>query len=344
MREALLWQPLKNDMVQCRLCSHFCRIEPAKRGLCGVRENRSGTLYTLVGNQTASTNMDPIEKKPLFHFLPGTSSLSIGAPGCNFSCDFCQNHSLSQPPRENGIIQSHSVTPQSIVDSALASGARSISYTYSEPTIFFELVLDTSRLAALKGLANVLVTNGFQSPECIKELDPVIHAANVDLKSFTENFYRDYCGGRLKPVLENLVRMLDAGWWVEVTTLVIPGLNDSPSELADIARFISEELGPDVPWHVSRFHPGYRMQDRPSTPVRTLEKAWKIGREAGLHYVYTGNVPGHSGEHTLCPECGEIVVERQGFSTTRTNFGKVPGNCDNCETTLAGVGWEELKV
>jgi pyruvate formate lyase activating enzyme len=280
--------------------------------------------------------MDPIEKKPLFHVLPGTKTLSFATQGCNLKCSFCQNHSLSQV--KPGQVRGCAASPGQIVQAALANGAKSISYTYSEPTIFFELMQDTARLAHQEGLLNVMVSNGFQSNECLDELSDLIDAANIDLKAYTGEFYEEQCGAKLEPVKNNLKRMKDMGWWVEVTTLVIPGLNDGLDELANIAEFITEELGPETPWHVSRFHPDYTLRDRPATPVSSLEAALAAGEKAGLLYVYTGNVPGHGGEHTLCPKCKKKVIERRGFTITGAHLDH--GKCSHCGHLIAGVGLE----
>jgi len=336
MHTALLWKPLDNNRVQCRLCSHFCLIENGETGKCGVRLNKEGALKTLVYERVAALNMDPVEKKPLFHFYPGTQTLSFATMGCNLSCAFCQNYSLSQPPSRGEEIGGRKITPAQLVDAALENNASSISYTYSEPTVFFELMLDTAKLAAGKGLKNIMVSNGYQSPDCLKELGPYLHAANIDLKAFSDVFYQNQCGAKLKPVLSNLKHIRDLGWWLEVTTLIIPNLNDSQAELMNLAGFIADELGVDVPWHVSRFHPDFNMRDRGPTPVKTLETAWDIGRRAGLRYVYTGNVHGHPGEHTLCPGCGKTVIERQGFSILSSNLKN--GACGNCGFAIAGRG------
>ncbi|NJB67487.1 pyruvate formate lyase activating enzyme [Desulfobaculum xiamenense] len=333
MREALLWKAVSGQRVQCRLCSHFCIIDDGARGTCGVRENRGGSLFTLA-DRIAALHIDPVEKKPLFHFLPGTETLSFAAMGCNFSCSWCQNYSLSQPPRTGQSPEGQPAEPQDLVDAALRNGCASISYTYSEPTVFFEIMLDTAKRATQRGLYNIMVSNGFQSPQCLDELAPYINAANIDLKSFSEATYRDHCKARLAPVLDNLRHMMQLGWWVEITTLVIPALNDSDTELTDIASFIAKELGPDVPWHISRFHPDFTMHDRAPTPVTTLERAAAIGRAAGLHYVYTGNVPGHSGENTVCPSCGATAIARRGF----TLLSDPPHDtCPECGAHIPGV-------
>jgi len=338
MHPARLWRRKNGQTLQCRLCSHYCRLEPDEYGTCGVRTNQGGELLTLVYDAVAAMNVDPIEKKPLYHFLPGSQSFSIGTMGCNLSCEFCQNDTLSQYPKTNHRVQGEEVTPEQVVTAAKRYKADSISYTYSEPTIFFELIQDTAALARQHNLKNVLVTNGFMSPECLEELGSLVDAANVDLKAFTDEFYTTSCGARLKPVLQNLKHIRDLGWWLEVTTLIIPGLNDSQQELTELAGFIAQELGPDTPWHISRFHPAYHMLDRPPTPVQTLEEAYRIGKEAGLNFVYLGNVPGHDSSSTICPECGRVVIDRRGFSMGSSHVHH--GKCDHCGAQIPGV-WLE---
>jgi pyruvate formate lyase activating enzyme len=341
--EARLWKPLKEGRVQCRLCSHFCVIKPGARGTCGVRENRprqgEGVLFTLVYGLPAAINVDPVEKKPLYHFLPGTRTFSLGTMGCNMSCSFCQNAQLSQPPRLGQRISGHRAEPAGLVAAALESDCKSLSYTYSEPTVFFELVQDTARLARARGLKNILVTNGFMSPECLDACGPadtgLIQAANVDLKAITEGFYQERCGARLAPVLANLKHMQQLSWWIEVTTLLIPGLNDGSQELADMAAFIATELGPDTPWHLSRFHPDYKLLDRPVTPHETLIKAREAGRAAGLRFVYIGNASGPGFGDTLCPACQALVVNREGFQARVQGLAK--GSCAACGAAIPGV-------
>lgn len=336
MHPARLWKSIENSQdVRCGLCSQYCRIAPGERGFCGVRENVNGELMTHVADMVAAVNMDPVEKKPLYHFHPGTYTMSIGTMGCNISCSFCQNYSLSHPPREGRPIQGRKMTPQDIVSIALENNAHSISYTYSEPTIFFELLLPTAQLAVEKGLKNIIVSNGYQSPECLEEMGPWIHAANIDLKSFRDAFYKEQCQARLKPVLNTLKHVRKLGWWLEVTTLLIPDLNDSYDEMAEMALFIKEELSPQTPWHLSRFHPAYKLMDRSVTPVETLERAWQIGRDAGLEYVYVGNVPGHDGNHTICPHCSRTMIKRRGFFVD-----EMSPVCKECGKELAGEGLE----
>jgi pyruvate formate lyase activating enzyme len=336
VQRAHLWKSLDDNAVNCQLCSHFCRIADCERGLCAVRENRNGSLYTLVYDRIAALNLDPVEKKPLFHFYPGTSTLSFGTMGCNLSCSFCQNSSLSMTPRESGDVRGQKISPEELVEAALSAGAASISYTYSEPTIFFEIMRETAALAQQKGLKNIMVSNGFMSPQCLDELKDLIDAANIDLKAFTEAFYQERCGAKLKPVLDNIIRIHEMGWWLELTTLVIPGLNDSREELSQIARFIAEDVSPEVPWHVSRFHPAYKLSDRGPTPAATLETAWKAGKDAGLHYVYVGNMPGHDGERSICPACGDVVMDRSGFRSTPKQLSA--GSCSSCKAPIAGRG------
>ncbi len=336
MKEALLYEKLPGGEVRCNLCHHRCRIPPGKSGLCGVRRNREGTLYTLVYDKIIARHVDPIEKKPLFHFLPGSLSYSIATVGCNFQCDFCQNYEISQFPRHYGYVTGEALPPEKIVAEALASGSRSISYTYTEPTVYFELAYDCARLASEKGLRNVFVSNGYMTQETLDTIHPHLHGANIDLKAFREEFYRKHCKARLKPVLETLKHLKRLGVWLEVTTLLIPGENDDPEELRDIARFIKEELGPETPWHVTRFYPTYRLLTRPPTPVELLQKAYEIGRKEGLKYVYTGNVPGDRGENTYCWSCDQLLIERFGFRIIRNELTP-EGTCPRCGAKIDGI-------
>ncbi|HOJ52731.1 MAG TPA: AmmeMemoRadiSam system radical SAM enzyme [Syntrophales bacterium] len=332
--EAMLYEKAVEKAVLCHLCAHECRINPGHVGICGVRENKDGTLYTLVDNRIVAENVDPIEKKPLFHFLPGTMSYSIATVGCNFRCTFCQNADISQMPRDRGIIAGKPTSPEAIVEAALKTSCRSISYTYTEPTVFFELCYLTARVAKDKGLANVFVTNGYMTTQALETIHPYLSAANVDLKSFREDFYRKYCGAKLKPVLTAIEKMKSLGIWIEITTLIIPGLNDSETELYDIARFI-RALGDDIPWHVSRFYPRYKLTDLLPTPPETVYRARNIGQEVGLKYVYCGNLPGDEGEYTYCPNCQKPIIERWGFQVTRYFLKK--GRCQFCGATISGV-------
>ncbi len=302
--------------------------------MCGVRENREGTLRSLVYGRLVSQALDPIEKKPLYHFLPGSLSLSIAAVGCNLRCDFCQNHVISQYPREHGgRIPGEPVSPEEVVAAAQAAAAPVVAYTYTEPTVFLEMCRDTGIRALEKGIRNVFVTNGYLTEEAVKTAQGWLHGANVDLKAFSDNFYRRYCGGSLEPVLAAIRNLVSAGMWVEVTTLVIPGRNDSEAELGWIAEFLAG-VSPDIPWHVSRFVPSYRVHDRPPTPLSTLLRAREIGREAGLKFVYLGNFPGE-GEDTKCPSCGEVLVRRYGFQLVRNAVAD--GHCPACGAAIPGV-------
>jgi len=312
MIEARFTRRLDSGVVVCDLCPHGCRIRDGARGICRVRENRGGRLFSLVYGKAVAAHVDPIEKKPLFHVLPGTLSFSIATAGCNLQCRHCQNAGISQVARGAGKIAGEPLAPEQVVSLALKNGCRSVSYTYTEPTVYFEYALDTARLASEAGLLNVFVTNGYTAAEPLEAIAPWLRAANVDLKSFRDSFYRKVCLARLAPVLETLKKMLALGIWVEVTTLLIPGLNDDERELRELAGFL-RDLDPGIPWHVSAFHPTYRMTDRPRTPRRTLQRAAEIGREEGLRYVYTGNVPGDEGENTFCPGCGRCVIRRFGF-------------------------------
>jgi pyruvate formate lyase activating enzyme len=334
--EAYLYDTLENNAVRCRLCSHHCRINEGRRGLCAVRENQGGMLQTLVYGKVIAGHVDPIEKKPLYHFLPGSQSYSIATVGCNFRCRFCQNADIAQMPADReGKILGNRTPPEKVVADALRAGCRSISYTYTEPTVFFELAYDTARQAHANDLKNVFVTNGYMSSEALNMVAPFLDAANVDLKAFSDNYYREQCGARLQPVLDTLRRMVSLGIFVEVTTLIVPGLNDAPEELKRLAAFISEQLGPATPWHISRFHPTYRLTDRGPTPVKTLKAARAIGLSAGLQFVYTGNVPGDAGENTFCPGCGEMIIERRGFRPGKVRIQN--GACSLCGAPIAGV-------
>jgi pyruvate formate lyase activating enzyme len=343
LKEALLYEKLDNRRVRCNLCAHRCVVAAGRQGICQVRENRDGKLYSLVYGLALSQAVDPIEKKPLFHFYPGTAAFSVATAGCNFRCEFCQNADISQMPRDRGEILGRKVAAEDIVQAAQRYGCQSIAYTYTEPTIFFEYSYDIARLAHDAGIASVYVTNGYMTREMLEmfqglsdDHEPWLDAANVDLKAFRDETYRRTCGARLQPVLDSLKAMKELGTWVEVTTLVVPGMNDSEKELSDLAQFIAIELGVETPWHVSRFHPDYRMRDRDATPPSTLQRAYELGREAGLRYVYVGNLPGAHLEDTHCPNCGQTVVGRWGFQVTQRRIQD--GKCRHCGAAIDGVG------
>ncbi|MCX5641947.1 MAG: AmmeMemoRadiSam system radical SAM enzyme [Candidatus Omnitrophica bacterium] len=335
MIEAKFYRKQEEDKVRCLLCPHRCLILPGKRGLCGVRENSGGILYSLVYQKAISAHVDPIEKKPLFHFLPGSTSFSVATVGCNLSCRFCQNSDISQAGKETVEIDGYDLPPAEVVRRAKQAGCLSISYTYTEPTVFFEYAFDTAVRAKKEGLANNFVTNGYIEAEPLKAIAPYLDAANVDLKSFREEYYRKICGGSLKPVLDTLILMKERNLWVEVTTLVLPGLNDSDAELQDIAFFIRDNLGPDTPWHISRFFPRYRMDASSPTPPETIDHARQIGLDAGLRFVYSGNLDGGSGESTFCSDCGKAVISRFGFALTGNKIAG--GCCSFCGAKIAGV-------
>lgn len=334
--EAYLYESLKDNEVKCNLCNHRCNIKNGRRGICGVRENRGGVLETLVYGKVIARHIDPIEKKPLFHFLPGSLSYSIATVGCNFKCRFCQNADIAQMPSDrNGRIAGDAFTPEDVVAAALKGDCKTIAYTYTEPTVYFEFAYDTAKLATEKGIRNVFVTNGYMTEEALQMIHPFLDAANVDLKAFTEDFYKTTCKAKLVHVKETLKRMKSLGIFVEVTTLIIPGLNDDKKELENLSAFLVDALGPETPWHISRFHPTYKLTDRPPTPVETLVKAREIGINAGLKYVYTGNVPGESGEKTFCDQCDHLLIDRWGFYVQNNRIKN--GKCPQCGAVVDGV-------
>lgn len=341
IHEAVLWEAGEGGAVQCTLCNFRCRIAEGKTGVCKVRKNIEGKLYSLNYHCVCASGIDPIEKKPLFHFQPGRQSFSIATQGCNFKCDFCQNWRISQYPRKHDSLSGQSYAPGEIVAAAYQNGCSSISYTYTEPTIFMELAADCGRLARKKGIANVFVSNGYMTCEAVDYARDFLDAINVDLKAFNPEFYQKVCRAKLEPVLETLRYIVHhTDIWLEITTLIVPGLNDYEDELIRIAEFISKELGPHVPWHISRYHPDFERTDGQATSVQTLEKAWEIGKNAGLHYIYIGNMPGAEQESTFCHECGQLLIERVGYRIRQ--FNAINGACPDCGNALAGVGLEPI--
>ena len=334
LHDALLYDELEGGQVQCSLCAHRCRIRDGSRGICRVRENREGKLYTLVYGNLIAEHVDPIEKKPLYHFLPGTRAYSIATPGCNFRCAWCQNWQISQMPREIRMPEQQRVPPESVVESALNSNCQTIAYTYTEPTIFFEYSYDTAKLAAKEGLKNVYVTNGFMTSEMLEVMEPYLDGANVDIKAFEDETYRTFMGGRLEPVLESCRLMKSKGIWLEVTTLIVPGVNDDPDELEALASFIYHDLGPDTPWHLSRYYPQYEMKDRPPTDESILYETKLMGEAIGLEYIYLGNILGDN--QTSCKVCGNPLILRNGY-TTRVESLDSTSACKECGTVLDGV-------
>jgi len=335
-KEAYLYEKLDEMKVRCRLCHHQCLIKNGERGICGVRENQSGLLVSLVYGKIIARHVDPIEKKPLFHFLPGTKSYSTATVGCNFRCRFCQNSDISQMPSDHNRIWGEDITPDMLVREAISTGSATIAYTYTEPTIYFETALDTARLTRSKGIRNVFVSNGYMTEACLKEIYPDLHGANIDLKAFTNQFYREQCGAKLEPVLNTLKTIKELGIWLEVTTLLIPGLNDSEDELRKLADHLVS-LDANIPWHISRFHPTYRLTDIHSTPPERIHRAREIGLNAGLRYVYTGNLPGDEGEKTCCHNCGELLIDRHGFFIHKNRIKD--NSCPSCNTRIPGV-WQ----
>lgn len=338
----ILADRLPDGAVRCQVCAHRCLVRPGRQGICHVRENRDGTLFSLAYGRVVAANLDPIEKKPLFHVDPGSRSWSIATPGCPFHCVFCQNWQIAQGPRLGLDLPLEVMSPQDVLDDALACDADSIAYTYVEPIVFLEYILDVARLAREAGLRNLLITDGYATPEAIRLLAAVIDAANVDLKSFDDAFYRKLCGARLRPVLDGIVAMRRAGIFLELTTLVIPGYNDDEAGLRDLTRWIVEHVGPETPWHVSRFFPAYRMPDAPPTPLETLRRAAEIGRDAGLAHVYVGNAPELEAEDTRCAACGRTVIQRHGYRVR--SLLADDGTCRDCGAALTGLGMERVKA
>lgn len=335
MKEAMFYQKGENQEVNCFLCNHRCTVKEGNKGLCGVRENREGILYSLVYGKSISESVDPIEKKPLFHFFPGSRSFSIATVGCNFKCLHCQNSNISQMPRDQKYIAGNDLHPSKIVSLAQEYDCASISFTYTEPTIYFEYAFETSKIAKEEGLATTFVTNGYITPEPLKTIQPYLDGANIDLKSFSDEFYRKVCGAKLQPILDAITLYHQLGIWIEITTLIIPTYNDSDQELRDIARFI-KNLDEKIPWHITAFYPTYRLTDQPRTSVKTLRRAREIGLSEGLRYVYEGNVPGEGGENTFCYNCNSLLIQRLGFSITENRIRD--SKCPNCQALIDGVG------
>ena len=333
MKEAYLYEKLDKNRVKCNNCAHYCIIEADKRGVCGVRENIDRKLYALNYGKAIALNIDPIEKKPFFHFLPGSYSLSIATVGCNFQCKNCQNYSISQGFKDKKEIPGQELKSEDIVKLAKDNNSPSISYTYTEPTIFLEYALETMKLAKKEGIKNTWVSNGFMTEESAKLVIPYLDANNIDIKSFSDDFYKKICGARLEPVLKTAKLMKSSGVWVEITTLVIPTLSDSEDDFKGIAKFIKNELGAETPWHITQFSGAisWKIQDLPETSVETLEMAYKIGKKTGLKYVYTGNIPGLPSEDTICPKCGIINIDRTGYVIQRHDKN---GKCSKCGEDL----------
>lgn len=359
LHEARYYQSLPDGKLLCTLCPHDCHIADGGRGICGVRYNEGGKLYTLVYDKVVAREVNPIEKKPFFHFHPGSRAYSISTVGCNLRCAFCQNWQISQWPKDHlpkhvesaghtapepicprldaleGEVPGEPVTPDVLVRAARATRCLSLAYTFTEPTIFYELAYDTAVLAREQGLKNTFVSNGFISEAPLRELATVLDAANIDLKFFKDESYRHVSRARLAPILDAIRLYHELGVWVEITTLIVPGVNDSDEELAAIAGFLCS-VSPAIPWHVTRFHPAWEMWDRPPTPVQTLRRAREIGLAAGLKYVYEGNVPGEGGENTYCPACRALLVERFGHHVEINRIRE--DRCPECAARIDGIG------
>jgi len=339
LKEAMFYDSLEEMRVQCKLCPWECEVADQERGTCGVRENREGKYYTLVHSQPCAAHIDPIEKKPLFHYLPGSSAFSIATAGCNIECKFCQNWDIAQVRPEQ--VRAYYLPPEAVTEVSLKNSCKTIAYTYSEPVIFYEYMYDSAVHARQYGIGSVIISNGFINKEPLEQLCQQLTGVKIDLKAFTEKFYQETCRGELKPVLETLETLRDLGIWYEIVVLLVPTLNDSQQEIQEMSRWIYKELGEGVPVHFSRFHPMYKIKNLPPTPVKTIEMARNIAMDAGLHYVYVGNVPGHKGESTYCPNCGEVVVKRIGYRILKVDINDT-GFCTHCQNRIPGVWSEKL--
>ena len=331
--EAWFYKKLPDKEIKCELCPRYCQLGDRERGYCGVRENRDGIYYTLVYGKVCAAHIDPIEKKPFFHFLPGTTAFSIATAGCNVNCKFCQNWQISQVRPEQ--VENFDLPPRDVVRYCLKYRCPTIAYTYTEPVIFYEYMYDISVKASKKGIRNVVITGAHINPEPMKKLTEVVDAIKIDLKAFSEEFYKEYVRGKLKPVLDAIKIVKESGKWLEIVYLVIPTLNDSPEEIRKLSKWIIKEIGPDVPVHFSRFHPMYLIKNLPPTPVSTLERARNIALEEGINYVYIGNVPGHKSESTYCPRCKNVVIKRFAYQILKNNLKK--GKCKFCGQPIPGI-------
>ncbi|UCG47382.1 MAG: AmmeMemoRadiSam system radical SAM enzyme [Phycisphaerales bacterium] len=335
LKRAVLWETAEGKKVRCGLCNWRCVIDDGRLGRCRVRRNTGGVLYSLSYDKVCSANPDPIEKTPLFHFQPGTRSFSVATLGCNFRCEFCQNWQISQAAVESGRIDGQAIAPEQLVAAAVRARCSSFAYTYTEPTVFMELCAECGRAAKEKGLANVFVSNGYMTREAIDFASEWLDGINVDLKAFSEDYYSRLCKARLQGVLDTIAYIAgETKIWMEITTLLVPGQNDSDTELRQLADFIVTSAGTDTPWHISRFYPQYKYQDSAATSAESLERAYEIGRSAGLRYVYLGNMPGAESESTFCYNCGRILIERVGYTIVANNLRD--SKCPDCGTLVAG--------
>jgi pyruvate formate lyase activating enzyme len=346
IRQALLGEPFDDPVapgsVRCVACSHRCVLRPGRVGICGVRQNRGGWLYTLIYGQVVVAKAEPVEKKPFYHFLPGSTAYSVATQGCNMHCSYCQNWQISQAHREGIVPESRHVAPESVVEEAVAAGVRSVAYTYVEPTVFIEFALDTMVKARAAGLHNIFVTNGYETPEALELVAPYLDAANVDLKAASDDFYRKVCGARWEPVRDTILEMRRRNIWLELTTLVVPGYNDDPGELRAMAEWIATAIGPETPWHLTRFEPAYKLGNLEPTPAGVLVDAAAVAHEVGLRHVYVGNAPEVESAATSCARCGEALISRADFSVTEWRL--IDGRCPRCKHALAGVGLGDCPV
>lgn len=333
MKEALFYKKIDKNNVKCNLCYHNCIIKDGSRGFCNIRENKNGTLFSLTYGKIIANNIDPIEKKPLFHFYPGSKTYSIATPGCNFKCLHCQNYSISQNTN-NSEMYFKDILPLDIVKNAIKEGCSSISYTYTEPTIFYEYAYDIAKIAYKRNLKNIFVTNGYISNEALEYISPFLNGANIDLKAMSNGFYKDICKAKLKPVLDNIKLFYDLGIWIEITTLIIPGYNDKISDIKKIADFI-KKIDPNIPWHITRFHPHFKLDNIPMTKIEILDKFVKIGKNVGLNFVYQGNIG--KGENTYCPNCKNLIIKRDIFKVSKVNMDK--NRCSFCNKEISGF-WD----
>ena len=333
--EARYYEKLPNKAVRCKLCPRECNVSPGDRGYCRVRENQKGTYYSLVHSRIVSAHIDPVEKKPFFHFLPGHLAFSVATAGCNVNCKFCQNWEISQAKPED--LPAKYLPPKDLASMAVTNNCAAVAFTYNEPTIFNEYVNDAADAARAQGVKSIVVSNGFIQQEPIKRTCQHVDAIKIDFKAYSQDYYRDVVRGQLQPVLDAMVTIRKQGRWMELVYLVVPTLNDHDAEIRDMSRWIKAELGPDVPIHFTRFRPLYLLKNLPPTPVETLERLKAIADAEGLHYVYVGNVPGHPGENTYCPKCHHVVIERAGYTIAQMNLKN--GKCKDCHYPIPGV-WQ----
>ncbi len=335
LREVMFYRTLQNQNIECTTCPKLCRVQPYNRGICGNKENRGGKYYTLAYGKACAAHIDPIEKKPLFHYLPNTTAFSLSTAGCNFTCKYCQNWQISQSRPED--VDNLDLPPKKVVELAHTQNCRSIAFTYAEPTVFYEYMYDIARLAKLQKITSVMISNGYINKTPLRELCKYLNAVKIDLKSFNDEFYQKYCAGRLKPVLETLTVLKEAGIWFEIVVLLVTTLNDSAQEIKKMCTWIKNTLGPDVPLHFSRFHPQYKLTNLPPTSLKTMETSWQIAKDTGLKFVYLGNVPSHPAESTYCPCCQKLLIKRTSYSAKITGLEK--GQCKYCREPIPGI-WD----